>query len=75
MEKIIKYNWLEGKQLLSGDVISITWLDGTITTETVISEINELNYRKSFIYKYYDGVLAKVFLEENPDLLCERFYE
>lgn len=74
MEKIV-YNFLEGTQLLTGDVISITWLDGTITTETVIAEIDEFRYRKTFIWKIYNGVLAKVFLEENPDLLCERFYE
>jgi hypothetical protein len=76
IREVTECNMLEGKQLKIGDLINVKWLNGNITKEVIyIDSSQNVNYKRAFIITTINELLVRIYLAENPKLLCERFYE
>ena len=72
-KKIAEYDSLEGKPLHTGDVITVKWLDGTTSTESVyIESLQNDSIKRANIIVTYNKLLVRIYLSQNKTLLCER---
>ena len=68
---------LGDKMFKEGEFIKINWTDGTCTITTVWYDTSTddcgVLYKRAFInHKFHNDVSARIYLADNPQLLCER---